>query len=68
MFHVTIRCPVTGKDAAMNIELAGALMSIPPYSTTVDCPSCGQSHEWRSVEIARESPPKNVAPHPARFL
>src|SRR5665213_103302 len=63
MFRITIRCPATGDGAAMDIELAGGLISIPPYSTTVHCPSCGQSHEWRSVEITHDTP-KTVSPYP----
>ena len=57
MFQVRIQCPVTGKDGIVAVELARGHISIPPYSTTRGCPSCGQSHAWRSVQIMRDARP-----------
>lgn len=55
---VHIQCPTTDKRVVVTIRsVGGSFADLPPYSATVECPSCGKRHEWRALQTIGLVPP-----------
>ena len=60
--HVQIQCPTTDKRVAVSIRSqGGSFADLPPYSATVECPSCGKRHDWRGLQTVGMVPPVTAA-------
>ena len=45
--RLLIRCPVTGIGADTGWELSAVPNLVPAHNLLVDCPECGQDHQWQ---------------------
>ena len=45
--RLLIRCPVTGISADTGWELSAVPNLVPTNNLLVDCPECGQDHQWQ---------------------
>ena len=63
MFPVKIECPRTHERVEVDIEMgATGLVLLPPYASTVVCPSCNREHKWRSLQVVGIVPPLVAGP------
>ena len=58
MGTIILRCPVTGREYASNIETdEETFLRLPDIKMKAHCPHCGADHTW-SLRKARLSPEK----------
>ena len=51
MSMITIRCPRTSREIATGIEtVADTFNTLPDIPAKVQCPECGEEHQWRKSQ------------------
>lgn len=56
--QIKIECPTTGERVTVQIRsYGGAFADLPPYSASIECPSCKQRHAWRGLQTIGLVPP-----------
>ena len=55
MSALLIRCPVTGQDAELGIEVDPTSYLTMPLDTPLACPLCGGMHSWENAIPPRDA-------------